>query len=117
MLFVLVFRHSFEYNIVITSLGEEGGRQCTSRAFVLYVLVFVIFLFLLMSAVAAVCDCGTPWTFLLIFMLSANENCKLGYLPWIPTRFWCICQGKLSVSSTACASVRVNENSKLHTAC
>ena len=28
---------------------------------------FVIFLFLLVSGLAAVCECGTPWTFLLTF--------------------------------------------------
>ena len=31
-------------------------------------LVFVIFLFLLVSGVAGVCDCGTPSTFLLTFL-------------------------------------------------
>ena len=35
--------------------------------FVLYVLVFVIFLFLLVSGSSAVCDCGIPWTFRLTF--------------------------------------------------
>ena len=34
--------------------------------FVLYVLVLVIFFFLL--ELAAVCDCGTLWTFLLTFL-------------------------------------------------
>ena len=40
------------FSIVITSLGEEGASLCASRAFVLYLLVFVIFslpLFLLVS--------------------------------------------------------------------
>ena len=50
-------------------------------------------------------------------MLWAYENSKLGNLSWTPTRLWCICQGNLSVSSTVCAAVRFNENSKLHTAC
>ena len=42
-------------SIVITSLGEEGAGLCASRAFevlfVLHVLVFVLFLFLLVSRV------------------------------------------------------------------
>ena len=41
--------------------------------FVLYVLVFVMFLFLLVSGLAAICDCGTPWTFLLtVFSTVSN---------------------------------------------
>ena len=52
---------------MITPLGEEEAGLCASRAivclFVLYVLVFVVFLFLLVSGLAVVCDCGTPWTF------------------------------------------------------
>ena len=40
-----------------------------SCLFVLYVLGFVLFLFLLVSGLAAVCDCGTPWTFLLTFFM------------------------------------------------
>ena len=39
------------FSIVITSLGEERAGLCASRAFVLYVLFFVIFLFLLVSGV------------------------------------------------------------------
>ena len=50
-------------------------------------------------------------------MLLTNENSKLGNLAWTPTRLCCICQGNLSVSSTACDTDRVNGNSKLHTAC
>ena len=34
---------------------------------------FVGFLFLLMSGKAAVCDCGTPWTFLLPFFYSTRR--------------------------------------------
>ena len=36
--------------------------------FVLYVLVFVIFPSSWRRGLAAVCDCGTPWTFLLTFL-------------------------------------------------
>ena len=35
--------------------------------FVLYVLVFVLFSFSWCRGLAAVCDCGTLWTFLLTF--------------------------------------------------
>ena len=51
------------FSIVITPLGEEGAGVCASRAFVLRVLGFVCFLFLLVSGLTAVCDCGTPRTF------------------------------------------------------
>ena len=50
-------------------------------------------------------------------MLWANEYSKLGNLAWAPTRSWCICQGHLSVSCTACDTVSVSGNSELHTAC
>ena len=44
--------------------------------FVLYVLVFVNFLFLLVSGLAAVCDCGAPTTFLLTILqyMSVEEK-------------------------------------------
>ena len=44
------------FSIVITLLGEEGVGLCASRAFVYVCLL------------AAVCDCGTPWTLLLTFI-------------------------------------------------
>ena len=52
------------FSIVITSLVEEGAGLCASRAFVLYVLVSSFWC----RGLAAVCDCGIPWTFLLIFL-------------------------------------------------
>ena len=36
--------------------------------FILYMLVFVIFSSSWCRGLAAVCDCGTPWTFLLTFL-------------------------------------------------
>ena len=45
---------------VITSVGEEGADLCASRAFVLTMLVFVLFLFFWCRGLAAVCDSGTP---------------------------------------------------------
>ena len=55
------------------------------RLFDLCLFLFVGFLFLLVSGKAAVCDCGTPWTFLLPFFhnpLRINHklcsmNCEL----------------------------------------
>ena len=47
---------------MITSIGEEGAGL---YVFVLHMFIFVNFLFLLVSGLAAVCLCGTPWIFLL----------------------------------------------------
>ena len=58
------------FSILITSLGEEGAGLCASRTFVSLFcasIFFVLFLFLWVSRVAAVCDCGIPWIFLLTF--------------------------------------------------
>ena len=46
--------------------------------FILYVVVFVIFLTLLVSGLAAVCDRGTPWTFLLTFFQSPASQVRIG---------------------------------------
>ena len=64
--FVLVFFSPF--SIAITSLGEERANlSAFVRLFGLCLFRFVSFLFPLGSGRAAVCDCGTPWTFLLFF--------------------------------------------------
>ena len=61
--FVLVF-----FSIAITSLGEERANFSAFRTFVRIVLVWIC-----RSSSswglgrAAVCDCGTPWTFSLTF--------------------------------------------------
>ena len=66
---VLVFFSPF--SIAITSLGEERANLSAFRTFVR----FVLCLDLSVSSSswglgrAAVCDCGTPWTFLLPFLL------------------------------------------------
>ena len=76
--FVLVFFSPF--SIAITSLGEERANLSAFRTFVRFVLVWVVgFLFLLGSGRAAVCDCGTSWTFLLPFvfrLISKKQTCK-----------------------------------------
>ena len=56
------------FSIVITSLGEEGAGLCASRAFVcLFCMRYVLSFFSSSGCrgLIAVCDCGTPWTFLL----------------------------------------------------
>ena len=65
--FVLVFFSP--YSIAIASLGEERTNLSAFRTFVRFPLVW--FLSVSSSSCclgrAAVCDCGTPWTFLLSF--------------------------------------------------
>ena len=55
---------------MITSLGEEGAGLCASRAFIC--LFCTCFCHFSSSSwcrgLVAVCDCGTPWTFLLTFL-------------------------------------------------
>ena len=65
--FVLVFLSPF--SIAITSLGEERANLSAFRTFVRFALVwFCLFPLPFWCLVwAAVCDCGTPWTFLLPF--------------------------------------------------
>ena len=41
--------------------------------FVLHMLVFVPFLFLLVSGMVAVCDSGAPWAFMLSFCILSHE--------------------------------------------
>ena len=72
--FVLVFFSPF--SIAISSLAEERANLRAFRTFVRFALVW------LMSVSssswylgrAAVCDCGTPWTFLLPFLVCRNAN-------------------------------------------
>ena len=66
--FVLVFFSPC--SIAITSLGEERANLSAFRTFVRFVLVWICrFRFPRGLGRAAVCDCGTPWTFLLPFFL------------------------------------------------
>ena len=67
--FVLVFFSPF--SIAITSLGEETANLSAFHTFVRFALVwFYLFPLPLCLERAAACDCGTPWTFLLPFLLS-----------------------------------------------
>ena len=63
--FVLVFLSPF--SIAITSLGEERANLSALRTFVRFMLVLVLSVFSSFKCLgrAAVCDCCTPWTFLL----------------------------------------------------
>ena len=65
--FVLVFFSPF--SIAISSLGEERANLSAFRTFVRFVLVWICRFPLPLGVWegAAVCDCGTPWTFLLPF--------------------------------------------------
>ena len=65
--FVLVFFSPF--SIAITSLGEEKANLGAFRTFVRFVLVWILSVSSSSWCLgrAAVCDCGTPWTFLLPF--------------------------------------------------
>ena len=68
------------FSIVIASLGEEGAGLCASRAFVCLFLHVLVCHFSLPLGVGgwlrldAVCDCGTPWTFLLTFIAQNLQN-------------------------------------------
>ena len=67
---VILFLCLSPFSIAITSLGEERANLSAFRTFVRFCLFrFVGFLFLLGSGKAAVCDCGTHWTFLLPFFV------------------------------------------------
>ena len=67
------------FGIVVASFGEgRGAGVCASCAFVCFVRVgFCQFSLPLSSGLAAVCDCGTPWTFLLTFFILTSNACYL----------------------------------------
>ena len=70
--FVLVFFSPF--SIAITSLTEERANLSAFRTFVRFVLVWIwsVSSYSWGLGRATVCDCGTPWTFLL---LSFGNRC------------------------------------------
>ena len=68
MIYVLVSPVSF--SILITSIWEEGAYLCVSRTFVCLfcACMFLSFFFSYWCrGLAAVCDCGITWIFLLTF--------------------------------------------------
>ena len=67
-------RFSVCFSILITSVGEEEAGLCASRTFVCLICACMFLSFFSSSwcrGLAAVCDCGIPWTFLLIFLKSS----------------------------------------------
>ena len=64
ILFLCIFS---PFSIAITSLGEERANLSAFRTFVRFVLVESVSSSSWGLGRAAVCDCGTPWTFLLFF--------------------------------------------------
>ena len=68
---VLLFLRS-PVGVVVASLGEGEASLCACRAFVCLFCVCWFLSFFFSSwcrLLAAVCDCGTPWTFLLTFLM------------------------------------------------
>ena len=68
-------------------------------------LVFVIFFPLGIGGLAAVCDCGTPWTFLLTFFKEHNNISNGAY-----TDLECVSKhmrGQFVHSEVACGSSRL----------
>ena len=71
--FVLVFFCPF--SIAITSLGEERANLCAFCTFFnLHLLVLSVSSSSWCLVKAAVCDCGTPWTFLLPYLLQFRKS-------------------------------------------
>ena len=64
--FVLVF--FYPLSIGITSLGEERAYLSTFNTFVRFAFVWFCLFPLPLGDWPAACDCGTPWTFLLLFL-------------------------------------------------
>ena len=82
--FVLVFFSPF--SIAITSLGEESANLSAFRTFVRFALVWFCLSWCLGRA--AVCDCGTPWTFLLPFFRHLIFKIFLRQLVWKWFSLW-----------------------------
>ena len=57
------------FSIAITSLGGERANLSAFRTFVWFALVWFCLFPLPLGVWVAACDCGTPWTFLLPFLL------------------------------------------------
>ena len=69
--FALVFFSPF--SIAITTLGEGRANHSAFRTFVRFVLVW--FCLFPLPGGAAICDCGTPWIFLLPFSgVTSHQN-------------------------------------------
>ena len=62
------------FSIAITSLGEKRANLSAFRTFVRLVLFLFCRFPLPLFVWDAVCDCGTPWTFLLPFFYSTDRS-------------------------------------------
>ena len=84
LLFVLVF-FSVLFSNVISSLGEERTGLCASCAFACLFCTCLSFIFFSSSwcqGLAAACECGIPWTFLLILYTKKGPSIvQPGILP------------------------------------
>ena len=93
--FVLVFFSPF--SIAITSLGEERANLSAFRRFVRFSLAWIC-RFPLPRGLgrAAVCDCGTPWTFLLPFFYCTDRSkAVVPVLVLLFVALWFILRGDL----------------------
>ena len=68
-LFLCIFS---PFSIEITSLGVERANLSAFRTFVRFALVWSVSASSWCLSWAAVCDCGTSWTFLLPFFFKKN---------------------------------------------
>ena len=84
--------------LLALQLPRLGKKELILVIFVrllnLYLFGFFGFLFLLCLGRAAVCDCGTPWTFLLPFLLFYGANCFVSYLV---SFCYCVCSVLLAL--------------------
>ena len=73
------------FSIAITSLREEIANLSAFRTFVRFVLVWFRLFPLSLEGRVTVCDCGTPWTFLLPFL-----NYKTLFMAFskVPAKFY-----------------------------
>ena len=102
--FVLVFFSPF--STAITSLGDERANlNVFVRLFDSCLFRFVGFLFLLCLERAAVCDCGTPWTFLFPFLNGSISEQWTRYIA--NNNFYC------RISSNCCKSITQSPMARL----
>ena len=88
MSFVLVFFSPF--SIAITSLGEETANLSAFRTFVRFVcLDLSVFSSSWGLGRAAICDCGTPRTFLLSFFYIIYHNLILTNIFLTYNKYFC----------------------------
>ena len=75
LLIVLMFFSPI--SIMITWLGEERAGLYASRAFIMFILHTLLFVFFSSSwcvGLAVNYDCGTPWTFYLIYCIIQDDR-------------------------------------------